>query len=302
MLGLISEFRPLFEEKGIELITPNVVQTLSEDVLEQLVPTVDGWIIGDDPATERVFRAGCAGRLKAAVKWGVGVDNVDFEAARTLGIQVAHTPRMFGAEVADIAIHYLIGLARHTFWIDRAVRKGQWPKPAGISLQGKHVALIGFGDIGRHTARRAVAHEMTLTVYDPYVCSTAQALSQYHFAQWPQQLEQADFVVVTCALTPQTHHMLDHSAFAKMKDGVRIVNVSRGPIISESALVDALSSGKVHSAALDVYEHEPLPADSPLRQCSRCIFGTHNASNTVDAVRRATQRAVALLFDLLGVA
>lgn len=301
MLGLIDEFRSVFEAKGIELITPEVVQTLSEAELEALVPRVDGWIIGDDPATERVFAAGKAGRLRAAVKWGVGVDNVDFAAAKKLGIQVANTPRMFGGEVADIAVHYVIGLARQTFFIDREVRKGRWPKPAGISLEGKTAAVIGFGDIGRNTARRLAAHDMRVVVYDPHVCPTAQELSKFTFAEWPQQLEVADFVVVTCALTPQTRHMLDAAAFAKMKEGVRIVNVSRGPIIDEQALVDALESGKVHSAALDVFEVEPLPADSPLRACERCIFGTHNASNTVDAVRRATNKAIELLFGFLGV-
>ncbi len=302
MLGLIDEFRPVFEEKGIELIAPDVVQTLSEAELERLVPQVDGWIIGDDPATERVFAAGKAGRLRAAVKWGVGVDNVDFAAAKKHGIQVANTPRMFGGEVADIAVHYVIGLARQTFFIDREVRQGRWPKPAGISLQGKTAAVIGFGDIGRNTARRLAAHEVNVVVYDPHVCPTAQELSKYAFAEWPEKLQAADFVVVTCALTPQTRHMLDAAAFAKMKDGVRVVNVSRGPIIDEQALVAALQSRKVHSAALDVFEVEPLPADSPLRQCERCIFGTHNASNTVDAVRRATTRAIELLFGFLGVA
>ncbi len=301
MLGLIDEFRPAFEEKDIELITPPVVQTLSEAALEEMVPQVDGWIIGDDPASERVLRAGRAGRLRAAVKWGVGTDNVDFEAAKKLGIQMAHTPQMFGAEVADIAVHYLIGLARHTFFIDRQVRAGAWPKPAGLSLQGKTVALLGFGDIGRHTARRLHAHQMRVLVYDPYVCPTARELSRYRFAVWPKRLDRADFVVVTCALTPQTHHLLDQEAFARMKEGVRIVNVSRGPIIDEEALAAALQSGKVHSAALDVFEQEPLPADSPLRQCAHCIFGTHNASNTIDAVRRATNRAIELLFDFLDV-
>lgn len=301
MLGLIDEFRPRFEERHIELVTPHVVQTLSEAALKEMLPHADGWIIGDDPASEQVLRAGREGRLRAAVKWGVGVDNVDFEAAKKLGIQVAHTPHMFGAEVADIAVHYLIGLARQTFFIDRQVRAGAWPKPVGISLQGKTVALIGFGDIGRHTARRLYAHQMRVLVYDPYVCPTASELSRYRFAVWPKRLDRADFVVVTCTLTPQTRHLLDTEAFARMKDGVRLVNVSRGPIIDEQALVAALQSGKVHSAALDVFEKEPLPADSPLRQCAQCVFGTHNASNTAEAVRRTTERAIELLFDFLDV-
>jgi D-3-phosphoglycerate dehydrogenase len=137
MLGMIDSFRHIFEEKGIELSAPNVVQTLSVEELKEIVPQHDGWIIGDDPATREVFEAGKAGNLKAAVKWGIGVDNVDFDACKDLNIPIINTPDMFGREVADIAMGYVIALARETFEIDRAVRDGKWIKPRGISLSGK---------------------------------------------------------------------------------------------------------------------------------------------------------------------
>jgi len=299
MLRQIDLFRPIFEEKGIELVTPNVVQTLSEEALMDLLPEMDGWIIGDDPATERVFAAGKKGRLKAAVKWGVGVDNVDFKACKKLGIPVINTPNMFGAEVAGIAVNYVIGLARQTFLIDRAVRRGEWPKPAGISLAGRVVALIGFGDIGKATAQRLKAFDMHINVYDPFAPRSDEDLENYRFLNFPEGLETADFVVSTCALTPQTRHMINAETIAKMKDGVRIVNVSRGPVIDEEALIEGLKSGKVHSAGLDVFETEPLPADSPLRDFEQCIFGTHNGSNTIDAVIRASHEAIRKLFEFL---
>lgn len=116
MLRLIDEFKPIFNAKGIEIFCPDVVQTLSVEELKSLVPQYDGWIIGDDPANKEVFAAGKAGKLKAAVKWGVGVDNVDFVAAKELDIPVTNTPRMFGGEVADIAMGYVIALARQTFF------------------------------------------------------------------------------------------------------------------------------------------------------------------------------------------
>ncbi|RMG87980.1 MAG: phosphoglycerate dehydrogenase [Bacteroidetes bacterium] len=299
MLRQIDLFRPIFEEKGIELVTPNVVQTLSEEALMDLLPEMDGWIIGDDPATERVFAAGKKGRLKAAVKWGVGVDNVDFKACKKLGIPVINTPNMFGAEVAGIAVNYVIGLARQTFLIDRAVRRGEWPKPAGISLAGRVVALIGFGDIGKATAQRLKAFDMHINVYDPFAPRSDEDLENYRFLNFPEGLETADFVVSTCALTPQTRHMINAETIAQMKDGVRIVNVSRGPVIDEEALIEGLKSGKVHSAGLDVFETEPLPADSPLRDFEQCIFGTHNGSNTIDAVIRASHEAIRKLFEFL---
>ena len=298
MLGQIEEFRPIFAEKEIGLVTPDVVQTLTEEELIEILPGVDGWIIGDDPATERVFAAGRQGRLRAAVKWGVGVDNVDFAGAKRQGIPVTNTPGMFGEEVAGLAVQYVLGLARQTYSIDRGVRAGRWPKPAGISVAGKQVALIGFGDIGKATGRLLRAFGMEVSVYDPY----AYQEEAYRFRSLPEGLEDADFVVVTASLTAETHHLIDSAAIERMKKGVRIVNVSRGPIISESALIEGLRSGQVHSAALDVFENEPLPADSPLREFDLCIFGTHNGSNTVDAVRRASHQAIQYLFDFLEVA
>jgi D-3-phosphoglycerate dehydrogenase len=300
MLGLIDEFRHLFSEKAIDIYCPPVKQTLSVEELKELLPQFDGWIIGDDPANAEVFKAGHQGKLKAAVKWGVGVDNVDFKAAKELGIPITNTPRMFGGEVADVAVGYVIGLARQTFQIDREVRKGNWIKPSGISLAGKTVALVGFGDIGRNTAKRLLAFDLKVIAYDPYF-QAQDDLNQVQSSVWPNRLEEADFVVLTCALTPDNYHLLNADIFAKVKPAVKIVNVARGPLIDELALIDALSSGKVHSAALDVFEIEPLPLDSPLRSFEQCIFGSHNGSNTVDAVHRASHQAIQLLFSFLGV-
>jgi len=298
MLRGIDEFRPRFTEQGIAIHTPEVVQMLSEDELVALVPRFDGWIIGDDPATGRVFEAGRSGRLRAAVKWGVGVDNVDFVAAKRLGLPIANTPHMFGAEVADVALGYVIALARELVAIDRGVRAGGWPKPAGISLAGKTVALVGYGDIGRHLARRLVAAEMRVIAYDPVL---REPPADAALAQWPERLEEADFIVFTCALTPENRHMLDGRVLARARRGVRIVNVARGPLIDEAALAEGLAAGQVRSAALDVFEVEPLPVNSPLRQFDQCVFGSHNASNTVDAVRRTSERAIKLLLNFLGV-
>jgi D-3-phosphoglycerate dehydrogenase len=300
MLKQIEQFRSIFENKGIELITPNVVQTLSEEELMELLPQMDGWIIGDDPATERVFTAGKNGNLKAAVKWGVGVDNVDFNACKKLGIPIINTPNMFGAEVAGIAVSYVIGLARQTYLIDRGVRNGKWLKPAGISLAGRTVALIGFGDIGKATAHRLHAFDLKINVYDPFAEKSAEDKNRYHFLDFPNQLEAADFVVCTCALTTKTKHMINTETISQMKNGVRIINVSRGPIIDEKALLAGLKSGKVHSAGLDVFEIEPLPLNSELRNFEKCIFGTHNGSNTIDGVIRASHEAIEKLFGFLG--
>lgn len=300
MLGMIDEFRPVFAEKDVELEAPKVIQTMTEDDLCSLLPEMDGWIIGDDPASARVLEAGAAGRLKAIVKWGVGVDNVDFAAAERLGLPSTNTPGVFGNEVADVAMNYVGGLARQTFLIDRQIRTDNaWPKPRGISLSGRKAGIVGFGDIGRQTARRLVASGMKIYAYDP--AYTPVDGLEVTPRSWFESIGDCDFLVFTAPLNKATHHMFNDEVLAACKDCVRIVNVGRGPVIQETALLRGLESGKVHSAALDVFEEEPLSADSPLRRYDRCIFGSHNGSNTEDAVRRVSHQAIAHLFDFLGV-
>ena len=300
MLSMIGEFKSLFFNYGVNITTPNVVQTLSVEELIKLVPEHDGWIIGDDPATREVFEAGKRGKLKAAIKWGIGVDNVDFTACKDLAIPIANTPNMFGAEVADIAMGYVIGLARQTFDIDRAVRYGQWSKPRGISLEGKTAALVGYGDIGKNTAKRLLTSSMKVIAYDPCI-KEDHNLPEVQHANWPERIQEADFIIINCALTPSSYHLINSELLQKTKMGARIINVARGPIIDEAALENALESGQVFSAALDVFESEPLPLDSTLRKHPRCIFGSHNSSNTADAVTRTSEIAVDKLMEFLGI-
>jgi len=301
MLRAIDQLRHYFEDKGLELVTPNVVQVLTEDELIELVPTVDAWIIGDDPATEKVFAAGKNGKLKAAVKWGVGVDNVDFKACEKLGIPISNTPKMFGNEVADMAMAYFTGLTRDSYRVHQEVQNGNWIKPAGISLDGKIVALIGLGDIGLATARRLKGFGVQINAYDPFTNLSNTEAGVEQILPFPEKLEVADFVIITCALTPQNYHLINKESLTLMKDGVYLINVSRGPLIDETALVEALKNGKVKAAGLDVFEIEPLPLESPLRQFSQCIFGTHNGSNTKEAVIRASLKAIDLLFGYLAI-
>jgi D-3-phosphoglycerate dehydrogenase / 2-oxoglutarate reductase len=291
MLGQIGLFTEYAAERGLRLHPAKVTQILSEEELIALLPGYDGWIIGDDPATRAVFVAGQTGRLKAAVKWGIGVDNVDFAACKELGIPIINTPMMFGTEVADVATAFVIGLARQIFLIDRGVRAGKWLKPAGISLTGRRVGVIGLGDIGRNTVTRMQALGLHVVAYDPGVQGDA-GIPGLERASWPDRVEDCDFLVFTCSLNRHNFHMLNAEVLARCKDGVRIVNVARGPLIDEAALIAALQSGHVHSAALDVFEIEPLPDGSPLREMERVILGTHNGSNTVDAVIRASHTAL----------
>ena len=217
MLRRIEEFRHIFTAKNVELITPDVVQVLTEEELIELVPTVDAWIIGDDPATRRVFEAGIAGKLKVAVKWGVGVDNVDFAACKDLGIPISNTPQMFGGEVADLAMTYLLGLARQSYFIDREVRKGNWVKPSGESISGKTIAVVGLGDIGRSTIKRLKGFDVNIIAYDPFSSLNEVDLGISSILTFPDKISQADYIILTCALTSSSKYMINKETINLMK-------------------------------------------------------------------------------------
>jgi D-3-phosphoglycerate dehydrogenase len=297
----VDKHRETLRAHGINAVTPQVVQALSEEEMLRLVPGVDGIIVGDDPLTARVLAA--ANRLRAISKWGVGIDNIDLEAARSRGIRVTNTPGAFGAEVADVVIGYLVLLARGLHRIDHRVRQGEWPKPEGVSLAGRTIGIVGLGDIGLSVAARTLAMGMSVigAELDPARHDHAASLG-VRIVLLDDLLGTADIVSLNCPLTPETHHMLDRGAFARLKRGAWIINTARGGLIAEEALVTALSDGTVAAAALDVFEAEPLPADSKLRGFDNVILGSHNSSNTRDAVDRTSARAIDNLIDSLKAA
>lgn len=299
MLGLFNEFVEPAKQLGLELIAAETTQVLSEEELMEQLPAYDGWIIGDDPATKQVFQAAANGNLTAAVKWGIGVDNVDFDACKELNIPITNTPNMFGGEVADVAMSMLLGLTRQTHFIDREIRNNYaWPKPPGMSIEGKTIGVVGFGDIGESLVKRLVGFDVNVIAYDPGV----EGKKGYDFverATFPERLADVDALMFTCALNKHNFHMLNADVIAQMKAGSLVVNVARGPLIDEQALIEALQSGHIAAAGLDVFEVEPLPKISPLREMPQCIFGSHNGSNATEGVRRATYKALEEISNFL---
>jgi D-3-phosphoglycerate dehydrogenase len=258
-------------------------------------------IAGDDMIDRSVLEPGKAGGLQAVIKWGIGTDGIDKVAARQLGIAVYNTPGAFSDEVADCAAAYVVMAARGLHLMNASVWQGGWRKVEGMSLRGRTAGIIGLGGIGRATCRRLTSFGMRVIGCDP-VAIDATLLAADCVEQVPLDhlLAESDIIVVACALTPESHHLLSHDAFARTKPGVRIVNVSRGPVVDEKALVTALRSGQVATAALDVFEIEPLPVDSPLREFDHLMFGTHNGSNTAEAVQRVNRLTIDLALDLFG--
>ena len=302
MLNNIGNYINIFANKGIDLILPEVKQVLSESDLINILPDVDGWIIGDDPVTKNVLTIGKMGKLKAAVKWGVGTDNIDFVACKEVGIPIVNTPNIFGGEVADLAMSYILGLARDSFLIDRHVRNGNWFKSTGISLTRKKIGILGLGDIGKSLIKRLSGFDVDIIGYDPFTKSTSNDLKILTIEDFPNRIDEIDFLVLTCSLTNDNRHIINKVVLSLMKNSSSIVNVSRGGLINENDLIKSLKTGQIKSVALDVFDIEPICKENPLLKFDNCIFGSHNGSNTKEGVDRASLKSIELLFSLLNIA
>ncbi len=294
----LHRFEPRFTALGIETEAPNVDQQLSEAYLLDNIARFDGVVAGDDPFTAAVIER--ATRLKVIAKWGIGVDNIDLVAAGKSSIPVLNTPGQLSAEVADVTIGYIIMLARKLHRIDTSVRKGTWAQERGVSLAGKSLGIIGLGGIGSAVARRALGHEMRVVGYDPYLLNPVNLQTMgVDLVQLDELLATSDFISLNCNLTPETHHLFGTREFALMKKGAFLVNTSRGSLIDETALISSLSTRRLAGAALDVFEQEPLSTENALCRLDNVILGSHNSSNTQDAVDRINELAVANLLSVL---
>lgn len=299
----IDRYRDEIVAHGVEVWVPRLDgQQFGAADMAAMLAEADVAVAGDDDLSAPVLRAGVAGRLRGLVRWGIGTDNVDKGVAAEIGLPVYNTPGMFSNEVADLALGHVLTLARHLQRMDRDVRAGLWTRYEGRSLAGLTLGIVGLGGIGREIARRGVAFGMKVIGSDVVTVDPA-LLAAVGAVQKPFEavLDEADIIVLACNLTPENHHLINADALARMKDGVMLVNVARGPIVDEAALLDALRSGKVGSAGLDVFEAEPLPAESPLRQFpDRTLFGTHSGSSTADAIQRVNKISVDIALAMLG--
>jgi len=227
-----------------------------------------------------------AKNLKAVGRAGVGVDNVDVEAATKNGVIVMNTPGGNTISTAELAFSLIVSLARSIPQADASMKAGRWDRKKfeGVELYNKTLGILGMGRIGTEVARRAIAFGMRVLAYDPYLsASKARTLQVDLVEDLDQLVSQCDFITMHMPFTPETKHMLDARRLALCKKGVRIVNCARGGLIDEAALKDALESGQVGAAALDVYEVEPPPADFPLRDLPNIVFTPHLGASTAEA-------------------
>ncbi|MEM9591146.1 MAG: phosphoglycerate dehydrogenase [Pseudomonadota bacterium] len=270
-------------------IRADVETGLDEKALIALIGAYDALIVrSKTKVTKPVIEA--ATRLRAVGRAGIGVDNIDIPSATERGIVVFNTPDANATTTAELALAHLMSLSRNLPQADRAVRAGEW-KPArysGVELSGKTIGVIGFGTIGRLVAERCAALRMRVLAHDPFVAPEIMTEYSAEAADLEALLAQADYVTLHCPLSEKTHHIIDAARLASMKPGARIINCARGGLIDEAALVDALGSGHIVGAALDVYETEP-PAGSPLLGLEDVVLTPHLGASTEEA-----QQAVSL--------
>lgn len=285
----LPRHRERIEALGYEVLAPDLGdrQQFSASELLEYGPRLVGIIAGDDELNHEFFEG--SPQLTTVIRWGIGMDSVDHAAARQHGVTVRNTPGVFGDEVAECAFGYMLMLARGYLEVDLAVRRGRWPKREGVTLAGQRLGIVGMGSIGREVARRGNGFGMDVVGFDPFLESAPQGVS---LVDLDTLMSTSRFIVLACPLTDDTFHLINAQRLSLLTGNAFLINVARGPVVVESDLIDALSRKRLAGAALDVFEVEPLPMDSKLRDFPNVVLGAHNGSNTREGVERASKTAV----------
>jgi len=263
-------------------LTVDVRDDISAEELPSVLPAYDGMVVRSRTKVRKPLIDVCP-NLKVILRGGAGLDTIDFEYAKTKGITVMNTPLANSASVAELTIGYMIMMARSLYQATASVKAGKWDKKSfdGDEIGGKILGLIGVGNIGKEVSKRAVVMGMTVIAYDPYV----KEIAGIKLVTLDELLAQADYISLHLPKTDESTNMIGAEQFAKMKKGVRIVNCARGGIVEENALYEALTSGKVAGAALDVFAEEP-PTDWKLLKLDNVIGSPHIGAATKEAQGR----------------
>ena len=301
IIPIIDRFQHVFEEHLLKLIIADVHERLSEEQVLAYAGQFDGTLCGDDQYSARVLEA-CTPRLKVISKWGTGIDSIDQQTARRLGIKVHRTPNAFTLPVADTVLGYILAFARQHPWMDRDTKAGKWEKIPGRSLSECTLGVVGIGNIGKAVIRLGRAFGMQILGNDIIEIDPDFVLDNgVGMTSLDDLLRRSDFVSLNCDLNPTSYRLINALSMRLMKPTAVIINTSRGPIIDEQALIEALQSGTIAGAALDVFEEEPLPLESPLRQMETVMLAPHNANSSPAAWERVHWNTIRNLLDGLGI-
>ncbi|WP_300156549.1 phosphoglycerate dehydrogenase [Solidesulfovibrio sp.] len=295
---VLDRFRGELEARGVALVVPPVSERLEEEELLPLMAEIDGVMCGDDRFTRRVIEA--SPRLKVLSKWGTGVDSLDAAACRERGVAIRRTPDAFSVPVAETVLGFVLAFTRQIVAGNADMHRGRWQKLPGRVLAECTLGVIGVGDTGKAVTRavrplgmRVLGHDIreipAAFVEETGLCPTGLDVL----------LEQADFVSLHTDLNPTSFHLMNDARFERMRPGAVLINTSRGPVVDEQALVRALASGRIAGAALDVFEQEPLPADSPLLAMDNVLMSPHNANSSSLYWEKIHRRTIDSLLGVL---
>jgi D-3-phosphoglycerate dehydrogenase len=239
--------------------------------------------------------------LRVISKHGVGVDNIDVDAATARGIPVLNCMAANAQSVAEHAILLMLSLKRKLVALDRSMREGRWERPGHVAgeLKGKHLAIVGLGNVGRALNAIAQGFGMSVSAYDPYIATSSVPSGVRLSRDLDAMLAEADIVSLHCPLTKETKGMIGARQFARLKPSSLFINTARGPVMDEAALLDCLKRNAIAGAGLDVFTDEPTPADNPLRDMPNVVSTPHIAGSTREAMDRVAVRAVENAYAIL---
>jgi D-3-phosphoglycerate dehydrogenase / 2-oxoglutarate reductase len=291
-------YEPLLTEAGLELVYPTAVRQMTEDELMGYLPGCIASLAGSEPYTRRVIEAGAKAGLKVIGRAGVGYDGVDVQACRDFGVTVTYAPGSNHEAVGEHAMMMILAIAKQLIMQDRETRAGRWPRRAQMPVREKTLGIIGLGRTGQALAQRANAFRMNILACDPYVDGEYAKRHNIPLLPLDEVLKHADFLSVHVPLTSETRQIIRADTIGKLKPGAIIINTSRGEVVNEPDLVEALKNKHLAAAGLDVFEHEPLK-NNPLQELDNVLLTAHTAGvdyrSREDMVRFAAEGIVKVL-------
>jgi len=302
ILPKIFNYKNLFDKKSVEIVVPpyEVVECLYENELVELLKNIDGILCGDDKITENVLKQ--TKRLKVISKWGTGIDSIDKDAAERLGIKVLRVKDVFSEPVSDTVLAYILLFSRKIIEKNQIVKNNKWEKTESHTLKEKSLGIIGVGHIGKVVAQKALALGMKVYGNDirkisrDYVKNT-----DIEMVNLNELLTNSDFVTFHCDLNNSSFHLIGEKELKIMKPESVLINTSRGEVIDQSALEDALQNNEISGAALDVFEVEPLPEESILRKMNNVFLSPHNSNGSPQVFNKVDELSIQNLFTGLGI-
>jgi len=280
LLPELDRLMPVLKAFDLNVIVPEVHERLSEDEILAFAGKFDGTICGDDRYTRRVIEV-CQPRLRVISKWGTGIDSIDQAAAADFGVMVGNTPNAFTVPVSESVLGYLLSFARNIPWLDDAMKAGEWKKINGKTLSESTLGVVGVGNVGQAVLRRARGFGMELLGNDIVDIAPDFLLENgVEMTSLQDLLSRSDFISINCDLNPTSQHLINAKTLSWVKPGAVLINTARGPIIDQPALVAALQASRLGGAGMDVFEDEPLPADSPLLRMKNVLLSPHNTNSS----------------------